>query len=93
MSEAGKNSDNEASSGKGTSGNSERSWMIQLGRYSQIGFALPAATGIGWLLGTLLDRFLGTSWLYLVGLLCGIAAGFIELLRVARKSGRAGDAK
>jgi len=93
MSEAGNHSNDEASSGKGTSGNSERSWMIQLGRYSQIGFALPAATGIGWLLGTLLDRFLGTSWFYVVGLLCGIAGGFIELLRVTRKSDRAGDAK
>jgi len=93
MSEADNNSNHEAPSGKGASGNSERSWMIQVGRYSQIGFALPAATGVGWLLGTLLDRFLGTSWFYLVGLLCGIAGGFIELLRVTRKSDRAGDAK
>ena len=93
MSEADNNSNHEASSGKGASGNSERSWMNQVGRYSQIGFALPAATGAGWLLGTLLDRFLGTSWFYVVGLLCGIAGGFIELLRVTRKSDRAGDAK
>ncbi len=93
MSEAGKNSDNEASSGNGTSGNSERSWMIQLGRYSQIGFALPAATVVGWFMGRMLDRWLHTSWLYLAGLLVGILAGFIELIRVASKPEGNGDAR
>jgi F0F1-type ATP synthase assembly protein I len=80
MSEAGKNSDDHPSSG-----NSERGWMVQLGRYSQIGFALPAATVIGWFVGRMLDRWLHTSWLYLAGLLVGIVAGFIELIRVAGK--------
>ncbi len=65
--------------------NSERSWMVQLGRYSQIGFALPAATVIGWFVGKLLDGWLHTSWLYLAGLLVGIAAGFIQLIRIAGK--------
>jgi F0F1-type ATP synthase assembly protein I len=88
MNEPEKNSNEEASNG-----NSEKSWMLQLGRYSQIGFALPAATGVGWLLGTLLDRYLHTSWLYLAGLLCGIAGGFIELIRVTHRSDRSGDAK
>jgi F0F1-type ATP synthase assembly protein I len=78
MSESNKNSNDE-------SGNSERSWMIQLGRYSQIGFALPAATVIGWFVGRLLDRWLHTSWLYLAGLIVGIVAGFIDLIRVASK--------
>jgi F0F1-type ATP synthase assembly protein I len=80
MSEAGKNSDNDPSSG-----NSERSWMVELGRYSQIGFALPAATVIGWFMGRMLDRWLHTSWLHLAGLLVGIVAGFIELIRVVSK--------
>ena len=74
-----------------SSGNNEKSWMIQLGRYSQIGFALPAATVIGWGAGTLLDRWLHTTWLYLAGLLCGIAAGFVELIRVASKPEQDGD--
>lgn len=78
MSEANKNPNDE-------SANSERSWILQLGRYSQIGFALPAATVIGWFVGRLLDRWLHTSWLYLAGLLVGIVAGFIELIRVASK--------
>jgi F0F1-type ATP synthase assembly protein I len=75
-----------------SSGNSERSWMIQLGRYSQIGFALPAATVIGWFVGRMLDRWLHTSWLYLAGLLVGIVAGFIELIRVASKPESGGGA-
>jgi F0F1-type ATP synthase assembly protein I len=87
MSEPSKNSDNDPSSG-----NSERGWMIQLGRYSQIGFALPAATVIGWFAGKLLDRWLHTSWLNLAGLLVGIVAGFIELIRVASKPESGGGA-
>jgi len=77
---------------KDSNGNSERSWMIQLGRYSQIGFALPAATVIGWFAGRLLDHWLHTSWLYLAGLLVGIVAGFIELIRVASKPDSGGGA-
>jgi F0F1-type ATP synthase assembly protein I len=77
---------------KDSNGNSERSWMIQLGRYSQIGFALPAATVIGWFAGRLLDHWLHTSWLYLAGLLVGIVAGFIELIRVANKPDSGGGA-
>ena len=77
---------------KDSNGNSERSWMIQLGRYSQIGFALPAATVIGWFAGRLLDHWLHTSWLHLAGLLVGIVAGFIELIRVASKPDSCGGA-
>ena len=70
------------------SGGSDKSWMIQLGRYSQIGFALPVATVIGWLAGRLLDKWLHTTWLYLAGLIVGIIAGFVELIRVASKPER-----
>jgi len=52
-----------------------------MARYSQIAMVFPAATVVGWLLGVALDRWLHTTWLYLVGLLFGIAAGFIELIR------------
>ncbi len=73
------------SSADSSNANSKRSWMLQLARYSQIGFALPAATVIGWAFGKLLDRWLHTSWLYFAGLILGIIAGFIELIRVASK--------
>jgi F0F1-type ATP synthase assembly protein I len=59
----------------------KRNMWVQMARYSQLAFVLPAATVVGWLVGAALDRWLGTKWLYLVGLLLGIAAGFIELVR------------
>ena len=59
----------------------KRSFIRQVGHYSQLAFTLPLCTVIGWLIGAALDRWLHTTWLYLVGLLLGIAAGFVELVR------------
>jgi len=73
--------------------NSERSWMIQLGRYSQIGFVLPAATFAGWGLGTLLDKWLHFTWLYLAGLLIGIASGFVYLIQLVSDHDSDGGAR
>ena len=64
----------------------DRSFWVQLARYSQLAFVLPAATFVGWLIGAALDRWLHTSWLYLVGLLLGIVAGFVELIRTVVSS-------
>lgn len=69
----------------------KRSFFVSLARYSQLAFVLPAATATGWIVGVLLDRWLHTTWIYLVGLLLGIAAGFVELVRAAIKSEKAGD--
>ena len=57
-----------------------------MARYSQLAFVLPAATVAGWLIGAGLDRWLHTKWLYLVGLILGIAAGFVELVRTVAAS-------
>lgn len=54
---------------------------VQLANYSQLAFIFPAATVAGWLIGLALDHWLHTTWLYLVGLILGIVAGFIELIR------------
>jgi F0F1-type ATP synthase assembly protein I len=59
----------------------KRNFVLQLARYSQLAFVLPAATVVGWLVGAALDRWLRTSWLYLAGLILGIIAGFVELIR------------
>jgi F0F1-type ATP synthase assembly protein I len=53
--------------------------------YAQLAMMFPAATVIGWLIGTALDRWLHTTWLYIVGLVLGIVAGFVELIRTAMK--------
>jgi F0F1-type ATP synthase assembly protein I len=59
----------------------KRSFWLQIARYSQLAFIFPAATVVGWLLGAALDHWLHTTWLYLAGLLLGIVAGFVELIR------------
>jgi len=65
----------------------KKSFWVQIAQYSQIGFIFPAATVVGWLIGTALDHWLHTTWLYLAGLILGIIAGFVELIRIVSKSG------
>lgn len=65
----------------------KRGLWLQVARYSQLALVLPAATFVGWLIGVGLDRWLHTKWLYLVGLIVGIAAGFVELIRTVTSSG------
>jgi F0F1-type ATP synthase assembly protein I len=64
----------------------ERSTWIQMAKYSQLAFVFPAATIAGWLIGVALDRWLHTTWLYIAGLIVGIVAGFVELIRAALSS-------
>ena len=60
-----------------------------LGELSTIGITLVLSTVIGLVGGYYLDRWLGTSpWLTMVGLLFGIAAGFVSLIRAVRRSNR-----
>ena len=61
------------------------SFWLQAARYSQLAVVFPAALVVGWLVGAALDRWLHTTWLYLAGILLGIAAGFIELIRSAMR--------
>lgn len=63
--------------------NAKRSLWVQLASYSQLAFIFPAATVAGWLIGVALDHWLHTTWFYLVGLILGIIAGFVELIRAA----------
>jgi F0F1-type ATP synthase assembly protein I len=67
--------------------NSEKKSMwVQVANYSQLAFIFPAATVAGWLLGVGLDRWLHTTWLYLVGLILGIVAGFVEIIRAVSRA-------
>ena len=63
----------------------KENFWVQAARYSQLAFVFPAALVAGWLAGAALDRWLHTAWLYLAGILLGIAAGFIELIRTAMR--------
>lgn len=66
----------------------KKSAWVQVGRYSQLAMMLPAGTVAGWLLGSALDRWLHTSWISVVGLIVGIAAGMIELIRTVLRDTR-----
>ena len=58
----------------------------QIGEYASLGIMLPAATVTGYFLGVLLDRWFHTSFLFIVFLLIGIVAGFIEVIRVVSRN-------
>ena len=64
----------------------KKSVLVQLANYSQLAFIFPAATVVGWLIGVALDHWLHTTWLYLAGLILGIIAGFVELIRLVTSS-------
>ncbi len=64
----------------------KKSMLVQLASYSQLAFIFPAATVAGWLIGLALDHWLHTTWLYLAGLILGIVAGFVELIRTVTSS-------
>jgi F0F1-type ATP synthase assembly protein I len=59
----------------------KKKFWLQAGQISQVAFVLPAATVVGWLLGAGMDRWLHTSWLWIAGLLLGIVAGFVDMIR------------
>jgi F0F1-type ATP synthase assembly protein I len=60
----------------------------QIARYTNMGFILPASIVVGLSIGALLDRWLKTRWITLVGLLVGCLAGFAELIREIVKSSK-----
>jgi len=66
----------------------KENFWVQVARYSQLAMIFPAAVVVGWFLGSMLDRWLHTTWLYLAGILLGVAAGFVELIRVALKDSK-----
>jgi len=57
----------------------------------QIALVLPLSTLIGWGLGDFLDHKLHQSWIAIVGLLLGVAAGFTQVVRIANQANRSDD--
>ena len=57
----------------------------QFGRYYAVVFLLPSAVLVGFGLGYLLDYFLKTGFIKIIGLFLGLAAGMIELVRELSK--------
>ena len=64
--------------------NKKSIWVIA-GEYSALGFVLPSSVFAGYLIGYLLDKQFGTTYLYLVFMVLGIIAGFIQIFRFLKK--------
>jgi F0F1-type ATP synthase assembly protein I len=64
--------------------NKKSIWVIA-GEYSSLGFILPTSVLAGYLIGWWLDKKFGTNYLYLVFLILGIVAGFIQIFRFLKK--------
>ena len=66
--------------------------MAGLGPYLQIGWIFVFAQLIGMGIGWWLDTKLGTRpWLLVVGLLLGMAAGFVNLVQVTKQDRKGGS--
>ena len=66
----------------------KKSPIALVGEYTALAFMLPAATLVGYAIGYLLDRAFHTHFLYLVFLIFGIAAGFVQLVRQVTRDTR-----
>jgi F0F1-type ATP synthase assembly protein I len=66
-------------------GESTKQTMRAFGALGSLGFAFVFAILIGFGGGYLLDRWLGTTWIWLVGLLLGIAAAILNVVRTANR--------
>jgi ATP synthase protein I len=64
----------------------EKNMWVKAGEYSALAFILPSTLFVGYAVGYLLDKWLGTTYLYLVFLILGIVAGFVQLVRKANAS-------
>ena len=62
-------------------------WLL-VAKYGHVGFILPACVFIGLLIGSAVDKWLGTKSFMLVGIILGSVAGFVELVRVMMKASR-----
>jgi F0F1-type ATP synthase assembly protein I len=80
-----------------TTGKPDRGGMdtlIRAEKMTQIAFILPAAVLVGWLSGAGLDKWLHTGWIYLVGIVLGVVAGFVQIFRlIAVAGGEPGSGK
>jgi ATP synthase protein I len=62
--------------------------LVTAARYSEIGFVIPAAVFLGYILGRLLDRWLQTHWIFIAGVIFGAIAGFVQMIRMASAAAR-----
>jgi F0F1-type ATP synthase assembly protein I len=59
----------------------------QLNLVLSVGMVFPVSILIGYGMGYMLDRWFGTTWLKIVFLLFGVAAGFVSFIRMVSQAG------
>jgi F0F1-type ATP synthase assembly protein I len=59
--------------------------LVQVEEYVALALLLPTATLVGYGMGYLLDRWLGTTFLRIVFLLLGIVSGLVQIIRQLSK--------
>jgi ATP synthase protein I len=77
---AGSNGKASGGGGKGALGD-----LVKAESMIQLALALPAGCVIGWLGGRWLDHHFHQSWIAVVGILLGAAAGFVQIFRTASR--------
>jgi F0F1-type ATP synthase assembly protein I len=65
--------------------------LLLVGRYTSLALLLPACVLVGYGIGYAIDRALGTHFFYIVFLLLGIAAGFVQMIRMVQEDTRRRD--
>jgi ATP synthase protein I len=63
--------------------------VVKAERFMQIAFILPASVLVGWLLGAGADKWLHQHWIYLLGIVLGCVAGFIQVIRLVLNTEKA----
>ena len=66
-------------------GQDNKNPWVMVGEYTSLAVTLPASTAVGYLIGYGLDRLFHTHFLYIIFLILGIAAGFVQLIRQVQK--------
>jgi F0F1-type ATP synthase assembly protein I len=59
----------------------KKSAAARYAQFTGLALLLPAATFVGYAIGYYLDKRFGTTWLKVVFLILGSAAGFVALIR------------
>jgi F0F1-type ATP synthase assembly protein I len=67
--------------------------LVQAERLMQIAFLLPCAMLIGWGAGWWVDNHFHTEWATIAGLVLGLVAGMVSVIRMALGAGNPPGAK
>jgi len=61
--------------------------LVWFGKYLSLALTLPASVFAGYMLGVFANHFLHRSWLIALGILLGMAAGLIQVVREISREG------